>query len=425
MPTLGSADRIPDTKRPIVTTKRPIRPPLPDLAGAVSRDFSIRTSQGELAEFTRVYQREIAKLAKEWIPLGQSKTLPKRLTENLEFFFRDCVVLARNSQPDATKEIRLLLRSIRTAVDRVKATQYERETSKDRKSPLFKKTVTFLKRLAHDKSFDESAHGARKYRKYVIQSKIKTRLKRPIWDEVVHDLPEAWQARRVRSQQELLDIGKSLALCVGRKNEQSRRYFSALVAGKSEFWQLLVDGESKGLFEVHCGSRYIDCPSLKNHRCVGEFNGYSHRFLRLPYQVAGTLVQKLKIHPLSSLPLFNTGAFPSFLNGSKNRDRPDFSIRLDNFRYEVWLAPFELIISRTETIAEGYTATRTATEWGYFLKSNKGICDRSEASEDSIAGTPPRRLKKTHQTLWQHRFSSLSKEEALAVLSAHLMIGAS
>ncbi|MCY4094356.1 MAG: hypothetical protein OXG05_04435 [Gammaproteobacteria bacterium] len=423
MPTREVADQIDNQEQPLVATTRPTRPPLPELAGAVSREFSIRSSQGEIAEFKRLWQREIAKLAHEWVPIGQSRTVPKRLTENVRYFYRDFVVFAWNSQPDATKELRLLLRSIRIAVDRVKVMQHERETANKFNKPLYNKTVTFLKRLAHDKTFNDSAKGARKYRNYVIQKKIKARLKRPICDEVTNDLGESWQARRVRSQQQLLDIGKALALCVGHKNEQTRRYFRVLVTGESEFWQILADGRTKGLLEVHCDQVYGDCSILRNYRCVGELNGHSHCFLQLPYQVAATLVQKLKLHPLSSVPLFNSGVFPSFITGLKDKDRPDFSIALDQFRYTTWIAEDELIISRTKSVTDGYTDTEAPIEWGYFARA----CDDKTLDPPRIRPhideLPPQRLEGPRTTLRQHRFSAVSIDEVLTVLAAQLKAG--
>ena len=425
MPTLNVAAHVQNQRRPIVAATRPIRPPLPELAGAVSREFSIRTSQGELAEFKRLWQREVATLAHEWVPIGQSKTVPKRLTDNLRYFYRDYVVFARYTQPDATKEIRLLLRSIRIAVERVTAMQHERETTGKFNKPLYNKTVTFLKRLAHDKSFNESAKGAREYRNYVIQSKMKARLKRPICDETVHDLRESWRVKRIRSQQELLDIGKTLCLCVGHKNEQTRRYFRALVTGESEFWQIVVNGQLKGLFEVHCNRRYSDCSILENYRCVGEFNGHSHRSLQLPYQVATTLVQCLKLHPLSSFPLFNSGAFPSFLKGLKNIDRPDFSITLDSFRYEAWITENELIISRTNSITNGTSTPKIPTEWGHFAQPCNQKTRDGKRARPFIAEVPPHHLDGQQTTLRQHRFSAVSTEEVLAVLAAQVMVGES
>ena len=425
MPALEITDKDTDQQRSLISTKRPIRPPLPELAGGVSRDFSIRTTQGELAEFKWLWQREMTKLAHEWVPIGQVKSVPKRLSANVRYFYRDFVVFAWNFHPDAAKEIQLLLRSIRTAIDRVKAMEHEREISKKIDKPLYNKTVTFLKRLAHDKSFDESAKGVRKYRSYVIQRKIKARLKRPICEEAIFDLGESWHARRIRSQQELLDIGKTLALCVGHKNDQTRRYFRALVTGESEFWQTTVDGQPNGLLEVHSNLIYSDCPILKNYRCVGEFNGISHCFLHVPYQVAATLVQNLKLHPLSTLPLFNAGAFPSFLNGVKDKDRPNFSILLDNFRYEVWTAERELIISRTKSITNGDTDPKAPTEWGYFAKPINDKTRDGRRARPPITELPPQRLEEPPTILREHRFSAVSTEEVLAVLAAQMTVGRS
>lgn len=426
MPALEHAIQVSDQASHSKATTRPIRPPLRELAGAVSRDFSIRTSHEELTDFYRICHREIAKLAQEWVPIGQAKTVPKRLTENVRYFYRDYVIFAWNSQPDAASEVRFLLRTIRNAIDQIKKVSHDRATSTDRDKPLYKKTVTFLKRLAHDRSFNESVGGARKYRDYVIKTKLKARLTRPICDEQVNDLGQSWQVNRVRSQQDLLDIGKTLSLCVAKKNEMTRRYFRALVTRKSEFWEIRADDQSKGLFEVHCDSHYTDCSSLKSYRRIGEFNGHSHSFLQLPYQIAAALVRKLKVHSLSSAPLFNAGAFPSFVLGSKDRARPDFSIMVGIFRYEVWCAQYELIISRMRTITDGYPATEMSSEWWYFFRgSNDVSLDHPDEADVVITEIPPRRFETTPQDLRPHHFSAVSVEEALTVLTLQLISGSS
>ena len=59
MPTLEHANQLTDQPSPLVPPMRPFRPPLPELAGAVSRDFSVRSAQGELADFDKVCQQEM------------------------------------------------------------------------------------------------------------------------------------------------------------------------------------------------------------------------------------------------------------------------------------------------------------------------------------------------------------------------------
>ena len=425
MPTLEHANQLTDQPSPLVPPTRPFRPPLPELAGAVSRDFSVRTAQGELADFDKACQQEMATLAQDWVPVGQVKTVPKRLVKNLRYFYRDYVIFAWNSQPDVTSEVKLLVRSIRQAIDRVKATREPIASTTNFNRQLHQKAVTFLKRLAHDKTFDASAIGANKYRHYVVESKLKARLQRPICDEQAHDLSGTWQVKRVRSQQELLDIGKALVLCVGRKNEQTQHYFRSLVTKDSEFWQLLCDGHPKGLFEVHCNHQYRECPDLKLYRCVGEFDGYSHRLLKLPYEIATDLVQTLKIHPLSALPLFKSGAFPSFILGVKDRDQPDFSIVVGNFVYRGWITGYELIMSRVRSSASGVLDTGGSTAWGYFFMSaNDVTLGKGRASGAHVSDLSPSQIFETsQQTIRQHPLSEINAEEALAVLVARILNG--
>ena len=425
MPTLEHANQLTEQPNPRVPPTRPFRPPLPELAGAVSRDYSVRTSQGEFADFNRICQQEIEKLAQDWVPVGQVKTVPKRLAKNLKFFYRDYLIFAWNSQPDVTSEVRLLVRSIRQAIDRVKASHEPLASTTNLSRQLHQKAVTFLKRLAHDKTFDASANGANKYRHYVVKSKLKARLQRPICDEHSHNLRENWHVNRVRSQQELLDIGKALTLCVGRKNEQTQRYFRSLVTKDSEFWQLLCDGHPKGLFEVHCHHQYRDCPVLKRYRCVGEFDGHSHQFLKLPYEIAAELVQTLKIHPLSALALFRSGAFPSFILGVKDRDQADFSVAVGNFVYRGWITGYELIMSRTRSSASGVLDTGGSTAWGYFFMSaNDVTLGKGRASGAHVSDlSPSQSFETSQQTIRQHPLSEINAEEALAVLVARILNG--
>lgn len=333
--------------------------------GTVRSSTELRTednsrTRNELAE---ICNHEVALLENRWVQIGQFQKPPKRLIQNVK------ALSERTGSPDLqvkdaiVDDVKQLFKRIRGALRVISIAHGDPNGIPHGYGGLAKKASVFLKRLSHDTAFAQSVQGAKQFRRYEKSVKKQQKLLEPIYGPEEHDLGDGWLVKKIECQQDLINAGRVLQLCVGDRKGMGKSYFRDFVEQRSTFWLVSSQSESKYLLELYAKKRTRVGPKMKGMLNIGEFNGRDHQDPELPRAVAQQLSKCLRANPASSEALMNAGVFPAFNLGTKDIDEPDVFVNVEEFTYEAWLTHQDIVVSRYLT-NEG--SDSDSHVWGYF-----------------------------------------------------------
>ena len=221
---------------------------------------------------------------------------------------------------DGEKNVRTALRSIREAL---RCVEHEDETVRHKAGKL-------LKSCRH--SFDEVRKNAGLFEKELAEA----RERRADAEAAPGIIPLGgeFHLEEVLSLKRLMDIGKTLELCVrGRENAQD--YLKEAESGESRLWLLLKGEEPFALLKIDVN---------ENEEVVGEFSAYDNDDPEISFELAMELFEKLGVTADDAPSFVRVGAYGKFKGG-----RPDVEpVRVGEQEMWIWLYEDELIVGIEE-----------------------------------------------------------------------------
>ena len=369
-------------------------------------------------EIHAIYDHEASLIDARWIQIGQFQTLPKRLFKNVDKYVLDHGDCGERLDDKIINELKVLFKRIRSALKVVERVDNKEIEILPSYFWLEVKAKDFLKRLSHDTSLKQSLIGAKRFRKYERAAKTEIELRKSLFDSVTHDLGNDWCVECIASQQQLLDAGKALNVCVKERGRRTKSYFKRLANQESIFWLISNEEKPYALLEVRNPSRKRKQSSKQKLRKVEEFSAYDNEEPELPLDVAKSLVKRLRLDPASCDALIATGVFPEFEFGVKNPDIPDAVIEIGKCTYEAWFISERIVLCKYQTGSRG---NPDLTVWGYFVRdeeqrprygNSRMFSHRwDDESEDPLEQAP----------LWgQHSASQIEVDELADVLAHYV-----
>ena len=213
---------------------------------------------------------------------------------------------------------RASLRSIREALT---CREHEDEVVKHKAGKL-------LKSCRH--SFDEVCKNAGHFRKALTEARER-RAEEKAAPGII-PLRGEFRLEEILSLKKLMAIGKTLELCVG-KREDAERYWDQAEAGEFKFWLLLKEEKPYALLKI----------DLEEHK-VGEFSAHDNDDPEISFELAMEILEKLGVTADDEASFARVGAFGRFKCG-----RPEGEpVRVGEQEMWIWLYEDELIVGMEE-----------------------------------------------------------------------------
>ena len=315
----------------------------------------------------QICEQEIASLGLEWPTVGQLKTPPKSLLNNLVEYCnsldeRDC-----RNYDKPTKLIHGFFKDMRKAIKSLIQQEQSDSPLNEHDRHLANKAKVFLKRLAHDQDFNQSRGGARRFRKYVKATKKQQALNQKLCAPASIDLAHGWHADRITTQRQLKSVGKSLDLCVGKLDSTSKYYFQSLAKETSSFWVIRRGNKLNSLLQLDLSERLGEARDDGDSIAIEEWHPLDRVRTGMPSNSLRNLVTKLNLD-LDSCELESLGLYSAFQSGCKDRDNPDTSVTLGEHQYDLWFLEDEFILSKRPY---DHSPNSPDREWGLLKKKTQ------------------------------------------------------
>lgn len=318
-------------------------------------------------ELMEICNHEVGLLENRWLKVGQHQRPPKRLIENVNALSASYQSSDLRLKDSLVDEVKLLFKNIRRALRVISIVKEDSSPTPYGYEGLARKATVFIKRLSHDDNLAQSVGGAKRFCKYEKSVETQRKLREPVCEQEEYDLGSAWQISKLVCEQDLLNAGRKLQLCVGERKGTGERFFRRLVARRSSFWVMSFHDKPTYLLELRTRCRNRRGPEFEGMFDVGEFDGHDHDEPELPHSVAQNLSRCLHANPASSEVLLRAGVFPAFELGIKDPHDPDVVVTIAGLTYEAWLTQKDIIVSRYLS-DEGSNSKSHA--WGYFCNEN-------------------------------------------------------
>lgn len=217
------------------------------------------------------------------------------------------------------RTVRAALRSIRQAL---KCSGHEDEAVRRRAGKL-------LKSCRH--SFDEACKNGNLFRKELTDA----RERRAEAEAAPGTIPLSGEFRleEVLSLKKLMAIGKTLEICVG-KREDAERYWEQTEAGEFKFWLFFKREKPYALLKIDLGEKDV----------VGQFSTHNNDDPEISFELGMEILHKLGVTG-DDVPSFaRVGAFGRFKGG-----RPEVEpVRVNDLEMWIWFYGDELIVGMEE-----------------------------------------------------------------------------
>ena len=214
---------------------------------------------------------------------------------------------------------RASLRSIREALT---CREHEDEAVRHKAGKL-------LKSCRH--SFDEVCKNAGHFRKALTEARERNAEEKA--SPRVIPLGGGFRLEEVLSIKMLVTIGKTLELCVG-KREDAERYWDQAEAGEFKFWLLLKEEKPYALLKIDVGENDV----------VGQFSTYNNNDPEISFELAMKILHELGVTADNETAFARIGAYGRFKCG-----RPEGEpVRVGEQEMWVWLYEDELIVGMEE-----------------------------------------------------------------------------
>ena len=265
----------------------------------------------------------------------------------------------RENPEKGENNVRAVLRSIREAL---RCEELEDEVVKHKARKL-------LKSCRH--TFDEVCKNASHFRKALTEARERS-VEENAAPRII-PLCDDFRFEEVVSIKMLMTIGKTLEICVG-KREDAQSYWKEAESGESRLWLLLKGEEPFALLKI----------DLEENKVV-EFSTHDNDDPKISFELAMKILHELDVTADNETSFASVGAFGRFKGG-----RPEVEpLRVGDQEMWIWLYEHELIVAMEEH-ADGKLF------WSRFvLELNKynpyadprvgpwGIFTRGEWKEDS------------------------------------------
>ena len=303
-----------------------------------------------------------------WSQVGDLKECPNRLIQNLDEFLNDPFNRdGRGLQSSERRSVNTALKYIKFAVKKV--------TSDDVDPSIRKSAHTFLKRLAHDKSFDQTIAGGRCYCGFVRRTGIKREEKVSRCDSVQFIFEQGWKVKRVESIRELKHIGGKLNLCVSKRDATSCVYFDALRTGMSEFWLLSHHDHDIALFEIETNNQ-------DRERNISQFNiGWEYEWDWnineeeedwIPREVAMKMLNCLETSADDIDEFVQIGAFSYFATKGIDETEPNVCLSTHRLTYNIWIDDSQIIFEAKPKVCDDEKREqKTRSRWSSIERNPK------------------------------------------------------
>ncbi|MCY4128368.1 MAG: hypothetical protein OXG15_03875 [Gammaproteobacteria bacterium] len=290
-----------------------------------------------LNELTSLCNHEVGLLENRWLQVGQHQRPPKRLIENVNALSASYQASDLRLRDSVVDEVKLLFQNIRRALRVISIVKEDSNPTPYGYEGLARKATVFIKRLSHDDDLAQSVGGAKRFRKYQKSVKTQQKLREPVCEPEEYDLGFDWYIKKLVCQQDLLNAGRKLQLCVSERKGTGERFFRHLVTRRSTFWVMSFQDKPTYLLELRTRRGRRGGPEFESMFDVGEFDGHDHDEPELPHAVAQNLSRCLNANPASSEVLLRAGVFPAFELGIKDPNEPDVVVNIEGLTYEAWL----------------------------------------------------------------------------------------
>ncbi len=291
----------------------------------------------------------------------------------------------RENPENGENNVRAALRSIRVALG---CREHEDEVVKHKAGKL-------LKSCRH--SFDEVCNNAGHFRKALTEARERRSEEKAA--PGIIPLRGEFRLEEVLSLKKLMTIGKTLELCVG-KREDAERYWDQAEAGEFKFWLLFKEEKPYALLKIDVGESDV----------VGQFSTYNNDDPEISFELGMEILHKLGVTADNETAFARIGAYGRFKCG-----RPEVEpARVDEQEMWIWLYEDELIVAMEEH-ADGKLF------WSRFTLNRENSMSQLEWDDDfgnhlslgmlfEIARRNPQVLEKLH--------SPIIREPALANIAA-------
>ena len=218
-----------------------------------------------------------------------------------------------------------------------------------------RKAGKLLKSCRH--SFDEACKNANHFRKELTEA----RERRAEAEATPGTIPLSGEFRleEVLSLKKLMEVGKTLELCV-RKREEAQSYLKEVETGESRLWLLLKGEGPFALLKI----------DLEKSEAV-EFSTHDNDDPRISYELAMKILHKLGVTADNETSFARVGAFGRFRGG-----RPEVEpVRVGDLEMWIWFYGDELIVGMEEH-------TDGKLSWSRFRLTRENCRNRLEWDDD-------------------------------------------
>ncbi|MDE0330759.1 MAG: hypothetical protein OXL41_02740 [Nitrospinae bacterium] len=226
----------------------------------------------------------------------------------------------RENPDDGERTARTTLRSIREAL---RCREHEDDAVRHKAGKL-------IKSCRH--SFDGVCKNADHFRKALTEA----RERRADAETAPGIIPLSGEFRleEVASIKKLITIGKTLELCVG-KREDAQRYWEQAEAGEFKFLLLLKEEKPFALLKIDVN---------ENEEVVGQFSAHNNDDPKISFELAMKILHELGVTADDVTSFTRVGAYGRFKGG-----RPEVEpVRVGEQEMWIWLYEDELIVAMEE-----------------------------------------------------------------------------
>ncbi len=279
--------------------------------------------------------------------LMQWNRLKKEAGESFPFEKLGCGIDAYLQENGETGErtVRAALRTIREAL---KCSGHEDEAVR-------RKAGKLLKSCRH--TFEEASKNAEHFRKVLTEARER-RAEAEASPRII-PLCDEFRLEEVLSLKKLMAIGKTLELCVG-KREAAEEYLKEVETGESGLWLLLKEGEPFALLKI----------DLEKSEAV-EFSTHDNDDPRISFELAMKILHELGVTADNETSFARVGAYGRFRGG-----RPEVEpVRVGDLEMWTWFYGDELIVGMEEE-PDGKLS------WSRFRLTRENCKNRLEWDDD-------------------------------------------
>ncbi len=243
------------------------------------------------------------------------------------------------------RTVRAALRTIREAL---KCSGHEDEAVR-------RKAGKLLKSCRH--TFEEASKNAEHFRKALTEARER-RAEAEASPRII-PLCDKFRLEEVRSLKKLMEIGKTLEICV-RKREDAQSYWKEVESGESGLWLLLKGEEPFALLKI----------DLEKSEAV-EFSAHENDDPRISFELGMKILHELGVTADNETSFARVGAYGRFRGG-----RPEVEpVRVGDLEMWTWFYGDELIVGMEEQ-ADGKLS------WSRFRLTRENCKNRLEWDDD-------------------------------------------